>query len=474
MKKLLIILSFMAVFFPKPILAESGINKFGIHVLEPSDLPKAQELVNSSGGDWGWVTVVIRDDDMNFNKWQGFMDECRVRHLIPLVRIATHLEGENWAKPKLSDTQNWANFLNELNWPVSDQYVIIFNEPNHAKEWGGEINPQEYSRILSDLNEKLKIKNEKFNVLNAGLDLAAANSKTTMDAYLFVQKMNEEVPGIFEKLDGWASHSYPNYGFLGKPWDTDRHSIQGYKWELFILKNDFGLKKELPVFITETGWPHQISNIKYQISKTGKKIYIKQKYYDEKTVAIYIKHAYENVWLKDERIMAVTPFVLNYPEDLFADFSWFDKESNPYKQYEDIKNLKKMNWQPKQEFKAEVLSITLPPFLPVNTEFNGSITLKNLGQSIWGEYGNIVAEKLFTAGLDFSETKLAEGKKVKPGEKIKLDISVRSSTKSGEMSLGWKGIGEYKIKVFPASTLTSLRYNFWQKVILKIREIIKL
>jgi len=25
--------------------------------------------------------------------------------------------------------------------------------------------------------------------------------------------MNKEVAGNFEKIDGWASHSYPNHGF---------------------------------------------------------------------------------------------------------------------------------------------------------------------------------------------------------------------------------------------------------------------
>jgi len=272
---LFVILSFLALVFPSLSLRgvyprsnlilngiasaveplRNDINKFGIHILEPSDLAKAQELVNSKGGDWGWVTVVIRDDNLDHDKWQDFMNQCREKHLIPLVRIATHLEGESWIKPKPEDTEKWANFLNNLNWPVSDQYVVIFNEPNHAKEWGGEINPREYSRILSDFSLKFKMKSAKFKILNAGLDLAAPNSKTTMETSRFMSEMNFEIPGIFEKLDGWVSHSYPNHGFLGKPWEAGKTSVKGYEWELSVLKNNFKVKKELPVFITETGWP---------------------------------------------------------------------------------------------------------------------------------------------------------------------------------------------------------------------------
>ncbi|MGI5826691.1 MAG: hypothetical protein ACOX50_04750, partial [Patescibacteria group bacterium] len=97
MKKILailaIILTFFSLIFSGPVFAieanqENKINKFGIHILETTDLEKARELVNSTGGDWGWVTIVIRDDEMDFDKWQNFMDQCREKHLVPLVRIA--------------------------------------------------------------------------------------------------------------------------------------------------------------------------------------------------------------------------------------------------------------------------------------------------------------------------------------------------------------------------------------------------
>ncbi len=457
-----LILSFLALFFPKEVSAQNNINKFGIHILEPTDLPRAQELVNSSGGDWGWVTVVIRDDDMNFDKWQGFMDECRERHLIPIVRIASHLEGENWAKPKVDDANSWVNFLDSLNWPVSNQYVIIFNEPNHAKEWGGEVNPQEYAKILNEFIQKFQISNFKFQILNAGLDSAAPNTKTTMDSYQFMKLMNQEIPGIFDQIDGWASHSYPNHGYLGKPWETGKHSIQGYGQELAVLKNDFGLQKNLPVFITETGWPKNNSEPKTKNLK---------KYYSEKVVAEYTKDSFENVWLKDERVMAVTPFVLSYPGALFFDFSWIDKEDNPYSSFEEIKKILKIQGRPNQEFKAEILSFALPPFLPVETEFNGQITLKNTGQSIWGEYSKIISSAISDTQIAVPDLVIPEGVKVAPGEKISLDYSLKSSSTSGTFIFGWNNLKYFEIKVLPSSVITTAKYNFWQKVILKIKSV---
>ena len=64
-------------------------NRFGIHIIDENDLQDAANLVNSSGGDWGYVKIVIREDDRNLEKWQAIFDRMRKMHLIPLVRLAT-------------------------------------------------------------------------------------------------------------------------------------------------------------------------------------------------------------------------------------------------------------------------------------------------------------------------------------------------------------------------------------------------
>ncbi|HUV46579.1 MAG TPA: hypothetical protein VMW29_00440, partial [Candidatus Bathyarchaeia archaeon] len=114
-------------------------NKVGIHILETAEVEQAGRLVNSSGGDWGYATIVLRDDDMDKEKWQKFMDDCRRLHLIPIVRLGTHTTPAGWAKPE--SLSKWPDFLDSLNWPVKEQWVVLFNEPNHTSEWAGEINP---------------------------------------------------------------------------------------------------------------------------------------------------------------------------------------------------------------------------------------------------------------------------------------------------------------------------------------------
>jgi len=146
MKRFALLLLLFLVTAPHAFAVEPANNKFGMSLLQPTqnDIEKTANLVNSQGGDWGYVTLVIQEDDRDRGKWQGLFDELRRHHLIPIVRIATKPEGENWRRPKPEEAGGWAQFLDSLNWVVKERYVVLFNEPNHAWEWGGEVNPEDY------------------------------------------------------------------------------------------------------------------------------------------------------------------------------------------------------------------------------------------------------------------------------------------------------------------------------------------
>lgn len=396
------------------------VNKFGIHILEPTDIERAAELLNSNGGDWSFVTIVIRDDDRNREKWQDFFDGCREKHLIPLVRIATHLENNIWAKPKMEDVNKWVEFLSSLVWPVKNRYVIVFNEPNHAREWGGEINPQEYSQILFSFREKFKNNNPSFKILNAGFDLAASNFVGySLDVLLYWQRMEDSQPGIFKILDGWTSHSYPNHGFIGTPSDAGRTSIRGYQWEQATLKEIFAVS-DLPVFITETGWPHET---------------ISKRFYSEEQTAAFLKQAFEEVWLPDKSVIAVTPFVLNYKDPPFDNFSWLGKDGQPGREFETIKNLPKKRNEPEQEINYEVQRLSYPSTALTGLSFKGKIVLKNIGQSIWNEREPFKLESIAADDLSLSNLSLPPDIKVKPGQTYEFEFILKTGEKTGEAAL---------------------------------------
>jgi len=336
-------------------------NVFGIHITDERDLPDASALVNSSGGDWGYVTFVITESERDHDRWQQVFDQMRRLHLIPIVRIASKADGDTWDIPQEAEINNWISFLNSLNWVTQNRYVVIGNEPNHASEWGGSIDPVGYANYLNEFSQKLHSASSDFFVLPAGFDASAKNTSTTMDETVFLKKMLLAQPALFDNIDGWTSHSYPNPDFAGKETDTGRGSIATFDWELNYLKI-LGVTKDLPVFITETGW----SNQKIDPAQIG---------------AMYA-YAFQNVW-NDPRIVAVTPFILNYPNPPFAEFSWKKSDGTFYPYYSQVQQISKKAGTPKQIVSGQILGAIAQPIIFPGSNFVGAILARNTGQSIW-------------------------------------------------------------------------------------------
>ena len=302
-------------------------NKIGIHILDPNEVERVSDLVNSNGGEWGYVTVPIRDDDKDRIKWQRFMDKCRELKLIPIIRLATVMKPGGWESPTLYRSLDFANFLNDLSWPVKNRYIIVYNEPNHATEWDGYVDPAGYAVILKYTSQIFKTRNENFFILPAGLDAAAPDGNGHLSIYNFMNQMVRQEPDVFEYIDGWNSHSYPNPAFAGSPYDKHNHSIISYKHEIDYVSRF--VDKNLPVFITETGWMDNVVG--------------------QQRAAIFYKTAFEEIWLADKRIAAITPFLFQAGAGPFAPFSFLQANGGFKPSYDTIKNISKTKGEPKQD-----------------------------------------------------------------------------------------------------------------------------
>lgn len=301
-------------------------NKFGIHILFDNELQDAANLINTNGGDWGYVTIPIQSGDRDLEKWQKFMNEAKRLHIIPIIRLATHgdyFNKDSWRKPNEEDILDFANFLNSLDWPIENRYIIVFNEVNRGDEWGGEANPGEYALLLDYAVTAFKSLNSNFFIISSGMDNAAANGNNAVNQYTYMREMNDASPGVFERIDGLASHSYPNPAFSQPPTVHTPMSITSFKFEQSLAEELNG--KKLPIFITETGWVN-----------TG---------IPEEKLADYYKSAYSNVW-SDPSVVAVTPFLLRAGTGAFKPFSFLREDGNKTKQYDAIKDLSKVKGQP--------------------------------------------------------------------------------------------------------------------------------
>lgn len=342
MKLFLLIIALLVLFQPREALAvENPLirpnNKAGIHILFVSELAEAAKLVNNQG-DWGYVIIPIQSGDRDINKWQTFLNEAGRLHLIPIIRLATegdYFNSSVWRRPTEVDVVDFANFLNSLTWPTKNRYIVVFNESNRGDEWGGSANPKEYADVLSYAVTAFKSRSTDFFIIGGGFDNAAPNNGTQyIDQYAFMREMNRAVPGIFNQIDGFASHSYPNPGFSQPPEVHTSKSIASFRFERDLI--DELSDKKLPIFITETGWSADEIN-------------------DEQR-AQYYKTAYETVW-NDPDIVTVMPFLL-HASGQFEKFSFLTTDGKGTKQYDQLRNMTKVKGSP---LLAKVLGVTTEP-----------------------------------------------------------------------------------------------------------------
>ncbi|KKU88264.1 MAG: hypothetical protein UY16_C0010G0020 [Candidatus Gottesmanbacteria bacterium GW2011_GWA2_47_9] len=390
-------------------------NRFGMHIADLNDVPDVAPLVNSTGGDWGYVTLVAPQTDHNTSAWQKLFDDMRRLHLIPIVRLATKPEGASWKKPSKGDIRDWVSFLTSLNWPTENRYVVVFNEPNHAKEWGNTIDPEGYADILVTFAKALKEANEDFFILPAGLDASAASNGDSLDAAEYLKRMVSAKPELLDLIDGWTSHSYPNPGFSGSPYAWGRGTLWTFSWELELLRS-LGLKKSLPVFITETGWTH--SEGKFWQPRSLR----------PEGVGANLAIAAGSVW-QDARIAAITPFVFNYQDYPFDHFSFKQLGNGEYyAHYASYQAITKQQSKPRQRESYEIDHPLLPEKLVAGSTYALQTKIKNTGQGIAdaSQGYELVIED--SKGFAISDVSLP---RLEPGQRETLTFSLTTPNTPG-------------------------------------------
>lgn len=284
----------------------------GAHVLAPGEIALVSEFFRESRENSPlYVTIPFTLDDIDrLSDWKSAFTQAKEQNVIPLVRLATRFNAEKqaWEVPTRRDVIRLTNALNTLEWPQNERYIILFNEPNHAKEWGGTVDPESFADISYFATQWLQTESAEYRVLPAAMDLAAPSGKNTMDALAFWRKAAAAQPEFLNQLYAWNSHSYPNPAFSAPPQRSGRQSLRGYQYELAFLKQF--TKKDFTVFITETGW--DASNVRGNLSA-------------------YYQYASTKIW-NDDKVVAVTPFILRGAPGPFAGFSLMDENNQPTQQ----------------------------------------------------------------------------------------------------------------------------------------------
>ncbi|KKU18719.1 MAG: hypothetical protein UY13_C0002G0429 [Candidatus Pacebacteria bacterium GW2011_GWB1_47_8] len=299
---------------PLPVSAMEG---FGVHILHPDELSLAKDFLQdeSNQAEWHYVTIPLTLNELTrVSDWQQFFSQARQEQLIPIIRLATRFENGAWQIPTRKDITDLFTFLNQFEWPTSERYVIAFNEVNHAPEWGGKLDPVGYSATLEFVTYWAHSENKGYVVLPAAMDLAAGNTATTREAFAYLEQMYDTNPEIFDLIDVWNSHSYPNPGFSSAPTYGAKNSVRGFVHELAWLKQKTG--RDFETFITETGWVNTP--------------------YTSRWLTQYYLYALQHVW-SHPQVKGVTPFLLKGDPGPFSQFGFIDQNNQPTAQYNAVK-----------------------------------------------------------------------------------------------------------------------------------------
>ena len=93
-------------------------------------------------------------------------------------------------------------------------------------------------------------------------------------------------------------------------------------------------------------------------------------------------YAFKNIW-NDKRVVAVTPFILSYPQEPFAEFSWKKADSSFHPYYSSVQAVSKIAGEPVQISSGQILGAVAQPVVLFRSDFVGAILARNTGQSIW-------------------------------------------------------------------------------------------
>ncbi len=319
----------LLIFFCLPFAIQAQ-EVLGVHILHPAEISDAAKLIKNefNTDSWSYVTLPLSLNDLDkHHEWQTAFNYAKEKKINPLIRFVTRFDPDKnaWAIPTRGEIMSYFTFLNQLDWPDEKRYLIIFNEPNHFSEWGGVSDPASYAEILSFTADWAHTENENYRVLPAAMDLAAPNGSTTTEAFTYLNAMFAAQPDVFTKIDYWNSHSYPNPAFSAPANRTGQNSLRGFTYELAWLAEKTNLTPK--VFITETGWTENTRTKRHLFN--------------------YYAYANEHIW-SDERIMAVTPFILKGDPGPFTHFSLIDQHGQPKLQYDALAEIIKKNSQANQ------------------------------------------------------------------------------------------------------------------------------
>ncbi len=208
----------------------SNVNPFGVNTflsgeVEPWKRDRTMAMVSEAGVGWirqgfAWSEIEPEDDvywDAKYQQdaWAKF-DEIVALAERYGVRIIARLDhtpswarraGSDYGAPP-SDPEDFGDFVYEFvsRYRGRIDFVQIWNEPNLAREWGGEIDPEGYARLLSIAAQRAREANPHIVILSAPMAMTTENSGRAMDEFSYWQALYDH--GVSASFDIISANAY--------------------------------------------------------------------------------------------------------------------------------------------------------------------------------------------------------------------------------------------------------------------------
>jgi len=244
--------------------------KMGVHTrltdeVEPWKIKRTLEMVREMGAPWiveyfPWAYIEPRRGQYNWNHTDEVIQHANRQGLTVIARLGYVPE---WARPKettplyLGEERfaDFGSFAAEFvaRYAGQVEYVILWNEPNLALEWGYEaVDPAKYVEMLRVVYPMIKAANPQVQVLAGALapTLAPPGSEWGMNDLDYLQRMYDG--GAADYFDILAIHAY---GWYSEPDEPAAADVVNYRRSELLrevmVRNGDGHKSAM---ITEGGW----------------------------------------------------------------------------------------------------------------------------------------------------------------------------------------------------------------------------
>jgi hypothetical protein len=255
---------------PPPFVVETRNPKLGVHTrladeVEAARVGRTLAMVREMGAPWivelfPWSYYEPQAGRFSWSHADMVVAQAQQQGLTLIARLDVVPE---WARPagtstRFIDEAHYAGYASyaaafAARYRGRVKYIVVWNEPNTAFEWGGRLpDPAAYTALLCTAYTAIKVANPEAVVLAAGLapTLAQPGDPQGYDDLQYLQAMYEAGAGAC--FDALAAHAY---GWK-EPFDQrpDLSRVNFRRVELLhrvMVQNGDGDKK---VYITEAGW----------------------------------------------------------------------------------------------------------------------------------------------------------------------------------------------------------------------------